>query len=85
MLEVTTFDPPRRLIIEGAIGPFRARIGYALVVAAEATRLTNWVELEPPSIISRVVVPLAASQIKAAVASNLERLKRILEDTRQTP
>ena len=85
VLEVTTFDPPRRLIIEGAIGPFRARIGYALVVAAEATRLTNWVELEPPSIISRVVVPLAASQIKAAVASNLERLKRLLEDTRQTP
>ena len=84
VLEVTTYDPPHRLIIDGEIGPFRARIGYALEVAAEATRLTNWVELEPPSIISRVVVPLAASQIKAALASNLERLKRILEDTRQT-
>jgi hypothetical protein len=47
----------------------------------EATRLTNWVELDPPSIISALVVPLAASQIKAAVASNLESLKRILEDT----
>ena len=85
VLEVTTFDPPRRLIIDGEIGPFRARIGYILEAAAEGTRLTNWVELEPPSIISRVVVPLAASQIKAAVASNLERLKRLLEDTRQTP
>jgi Polyketide cyclase / dehydrase and lipid transport len=82
VLEVITFDPPRRLIIEGEVGPFRARIGYTLEVAAEATRLTNWMELEPPSIISRVVVPLAASQIKAAVASNLERLKGILEDTR---
>ena len=84
VLEVTAFDPPRRLIVDGEIGPFRARIGFALEVAAEATRLTNWVELEPPSIISRVVVPLAASQIKAAIASNLERLKRILEDTRHT-
>jgi hypothetical protein len=36
----------------------------------------------PSSIISRVLVPLAASQIEAAVASNLDRLKRILEDTR---
>ena len=85
MLQVTTFDPPHRLIVEGEIGPFRARIGYVLEAAAEGTRLTNWVELEPPSIISRVVVPLAASQIKAAAASNLERLKRILEDTRQIP
>jgi len=84
VLEVTTFDPPRRLIIEGEIGPFRARFGFALEVAAEATRLTNWVELDPPAIISRVVVPLAASQIKAAVGSNLERLQRILEERRPT-
>jgi hypothetical protein len=84
ILEVITFDPPRRLIVEGEIGHFRARIGYALEVAAEATRLTNWVELDPPSTISRVVVPVAASQIKASVASNLDRLKRTLEDTRHT-
>jgi uncharacterized protein YndB with AHSA1/START domain len=83
-LEVTAFDPPRRLIVDGDIGPFRARIGFALEVAEEATRLTNWVELDPPSVISQVVVPLAASQIKAAVASNLECLKRILEDARRS-
>ena len=80
--EITMFDPPRRLVIEGQIGPFRAQVGYALEMASEATRLTNWVELEPSSIISMVVVPLAASQIKAGVASNLEELKRILEETR---
>lgn len=82
--EVIAFDPPRRFMIEGEIGSFRARIGYALEVVPEATRLTNWVELEPSSIISRVMVPLAASQIRAAVASNLERLKQLLEDARQT-
>ena len=81
--EITGFDPPRRLLIEGDVGSFRARIGYSFETVAEATRLTNWVELEPSSIISRVMVPLAASQIRASVASNLERLKRLLEDARQ--
>jgi hypothetical protein len=83
-IEITAFEPPYRLMIEGEIGPFRAQVGYMLEVDpdhTEATRLTNWVELDPPSIISALVVPLAASQIKAAVASNLESLKRILEDT----
>lgn len=73
--EITAFDPPRLLVIEADIGPFQARIGYALETVPEATRLTVWVELEPPPLISRVMVPLAASQIRAAVASNLERLK----------
>jgi hypothetical protein len=81
-LEVIVFDRPRRLTIEGEIGPFRARIGYALEAVGESTRLTNWVELEPSSVISRVMVPLAASQIRASVASNLDLLKRILEATR---
>ena len=84
MIEITSFEPPRQLMIEGQIGPFRAQVGYMLEVDAddaEATRLTNWVELEPPSIISAIVVPLVASQIKVAVASNLESLKRLLEDT----
>lgn len=39
--EITAFDPPRRLVIEGDIGPFQARIGYALETVPEATRLTN--------------------------------------------
>jgi uncharacterized protein YndB with AHSA1/START domain len=85
-VEITEFEPPRRLMVEGRIGPFQAQVGYMLEVVAEAgaegeaTRLTNWVELEPPSIISALVVPLAASQIRASAATNLETLKRILED-----
>jgi carbon monoxide dehydrogenase subunit G len=77
--EVAVFDPPRRLMIEGDIGSFRAEIGYALEQVPEGTRLTNEVELQPLSIISRVMVPLAASQIEASVASNLDLLKAILE------
>jgi carbon monoxide dehydrogenase subunit G len=80
--EVAVFDPPRRLMLDGEIGPFRAEIGYAFESVAEGTRLTNSVELQPRSIISRVMVPLAASQIEASVASNLSLLKGILEGTR---
>jgi hypothetical protein len=42
------------------------------------------VELQPLSIISRVMVPLAASQIESSVASNLDLLKRILESSRRS-
>ena len=79
---VVAFDRPRRLMIRGDIGSFRAAVSYALEVVGEATRLTTWVELEPSAVISKVMVTLAASQIKAAVASNLDLLKRILEDRR---
>lgn len=77
--EVTVFDPPRRVAIEGEIGPFRARLGYLLEPVGEETRLTNTAELEPSSVPSRLLAPLAASRIKAAVATNLNQLKLVLE------
>jgi carbon monoxide dehydrogenase subunit G len=77
--EVTVFDPTRRLEIEGEIGPFQARIGYVLEPLGDATRLTNDMELEPSSTVSRLTAPLAASRVKAAVASNLNELKLILD------
>jgi hypothetical protein len=73
----------RQLVIEGQIGPFQARLGYVLEPVGDATRLTNVAELEPSSTISRLLAPLAASRVKAAVASNLETLKVILETDRQ--
>ena len=80
--EVTNFDPTRRLEIEGGIGPFQARIGYVLEPMGDATRLRNDVELAPSSSISRLLAPLAASRVIAAVASNLDKLKLIPEGGR---
>jgi hypothetical protein len=77
--EVTIFDPLRRLAIEGRIGRFQARIGYELEPMGDATRLTSAVELRPSSGIVKLVAPMAASRVKAAVASNLDKLKLILE------
>lgn len=77
--EVTVFEPPARLAILGQIGPFRARVSYLLESAADGTRLANDVELEPSSALLRLTGPLAARQVKAAVARNLGALKELLE------
>jgi hypothetical protein len=44
----------------------------------DATRLTNAVDLEPSGLL-RLVAPLAASRVRAAVAGNLDTLRQILE------
>jgi carbon monoxide dehydrogenase subunit G len=77
--EVTVFEPGRRLAIEGTVGPFRARVSYLLESVGNATRLTNDVELEPSSSLTRILAPLAVYRVKAAVAENLEELRLILE------
>ena len=77
--EVSVFEPARRLAIQGQIGPFQAQISYELEAAAGATRLVNNVELDPSRAALRLVAPLAAPKIKAAVAQNLGKLKLVLE------
>src|SRR5829696_5013863 len=44
--EVTAYNPPRQLEIQGQLGPFPSRLSYALDAIAEGTRVTNTVELE---------------------------------------
>ena len=80
--EVTVFRPASRLAIHGQIGPFQATISYQLEAAAGATTLVNSVELDPSPAKLRLLAPLAAPRIKAAVAQNLGKLKLVLEDGR---
>ena len=77
--EVTAFEPTRRLAIDGEIGPFHARVEYLLEPIEEATRLTNGVELQPSSAVSKLLARCAVSKIKTAVADNLDDLKALLE------
>jgi hypothetical protein len=77
--KVTVFEPARRLAIDGQIGPFDATISYELEAVAGATRLVNNVELDPSPAALRLIAPLAAPKIKAAVAQNLGQLKLVLE------
>jgi uncharacterized protein YndB with AHSA1/START domain len=77
-LEVTAFNPPGRLEIRGQLGPFPSRLSYALDALPEGTRVTNSVELElrgPGRVLGRVAVP----RVRDAVATNLRKLKELLD------
>ena len=76
--EVTVLEPTSRLEVQGELGPFRARLSYALEPAAGGTKLTNAVELRASGLLS-IVAPLATSRVKRAVAANLDALRQILE------
>ena len=76
--EVTTYNPPRHLEIQGRLGPFPSPLSYALDAIPEGTRVTNAVELElrgPGRLLGRVAVP----RVRDAVAANLRKLKGLLE------
>lgn len=79
--EVTVFEPMHRLAIDGEIGPFHARVEYLVEQIEGATRLTNGVELEPSSTVSKLLAPFAGSKIQTAVSDNLGDLKALLERT----
>jgi len=76
--EVTTFDPPAHVAIRGVLGPFDAEMEYILEPHPTGTMLINDVTLRPRGL-AGTVGQLASSRIKAAVADNLNELKRILE------
>jgi carbon monoxide dehydrogenase subunit G len=76
--QVTEYEPDRRLAIDGALGPFAARLTYQLEPSGAATVITNDVDLHATGA-ARLVAPLATTNIKNAVAANLNVLKRMLE------
>jgi hypothetical protein len=77
--EVTGFEPTRRLEIHGDIGPFTATISYLLAPMGGSTQLTNAVDLAGSSSALRLLAPLAARRVEAAVAANLDTLRQVLE------
>ena len=81
-LQITAFEPPSRLTIDGQLGPFQAITSYQLQPVASGTQLTNHVELEPISALLRPVGPLVVPRIEKAVAGNLSTLKQLLETSR---
>jgi carbon monoxide dehydrogenase subunit G len=82
--EVTVFEPTSRLEIHGDIGPFTATISYQLAPVGDGTQLINVGDLESASGAVRLIAPLATSRVKAAVAANLNTLKKMLEASGQS-
>ena len=81
-LQITVFQPPTRLAVQGQLGPFRAMASYLLEPVPSGTRLANDVELEPISALLRPIGPLTVPRVKAGVERNLGTLKELLESTR---
>lgn len=79
-LEVIEFDPNHQLTIRGSLNSLPAQLSYTLRPEANATILTNTVDLHPPQPLT-LVAPIATHRIKAAVAANLDVLKQTLERT----
>jgi uncharacterized protein YndB with AHSA1/START domain len=77
--EVTAFEPDRRLAIRGDLGPFYSEVTYLLDPTETGTTITNTMNLQASGAL-RLIAPLAASRVKAAVAANLDTLKQILEN-----
>jgi hypothetical protein len=76
--EVTAFEPPRRLEVQGQIGPFQARISYLLAPSGTGARLRNAVDLRSSGPLT-LVAPVVTSRVKRAVAANLDALRQLLD------
>lgn len=79
-VEVTEHEPDRRFALHGDFGPFVGILDYQLEETPEGTRLHHIAHLEPKGPL-RLVAPLAAPRVRAAVAGNLDRLRHYLEAT----
>jgi carbon monoxide dehydrogenase subunit G len=77
-IEVTRYEPGRRLDLHGTFGPFLAELRYAIEDLGDACRLTNVAELEARGAL-RLFQPIAARRIREAIADNLRALKHRLE------
>lgn len=78
-LQLTVFDSPERIEVEGTLGPFPARIGYRLRETDQGTTILNEVELDTPGMLA-LAAPVASRRIQGSVAENLRVLKDLLEE-----
>jgi hypothetical protein len=75
--EVTSYDPPRHLEIEGQLGPLPSRLSYALEALPEGTQVADSVDLKLRGP-GRLLGPVAVPRVRDAVAADLRKLKELL-------
>ena len=78
LLEITAFDPNRRIEVRGVLAEMAAHLTYLLQEDSSGTVVTNAVSLDADGPI-RLLAPILSRRIAGAVASNLNDLKTQLE------
>lgn len=76
--EVVVFEPGRRLAIRGGLGPLEGELTYDLEPVRGGTRVTNEADLQARGA-AKLLAPIATGRIRDAVATNLRKLKGLLE------
>ncbi len=79
MLEVTRFDPDRRIEIVGDLASFPAHLTYELSPGPRGTSLTNSVEIDAAGPLG-ILGSLFTGRVRASVAGNLGVLRTLLEE-----
>lgn len=77
-LEVTAFEPPRRLTLRTLRGPVKVDVDHRLESQGDGTVLHVVAEAEPVSIL-RLAKPLLTRQAEHELRADFERLKQLLE------
>jgi uncharacterized protein YndB with AHSA1/START domain len=80
-VEITDFQPDRRLQLRGAVGPLEGTITYDLEDLDGRTRLVNTMDLSARGV-GKLVASIAATRARDAVGKNLLVLRGLLEATR---
>ena len=77
-LEVTAFDPPRRLTLRTLQGPVKVDVDHRLESQGDGTVLHVVAEADPGSIL-RLAKPVLKRQAEHELRADFERLKELLE------
>ncbi|HTE06172.1 MAG TPA: SRPBCC family protein [Planctomycetota bacterium] len=76
---VTTYEPPRALVMRFADAMFAVTVSLRLHPAGAGTRVEHAVAIEPKGFAGRLMTPLIRAGSSRQVLANLARLKRLLE------
>jgi uncharacterized protein YndB with AHSA1/START domain len=77
-LEVTAFEPPRRLTLRTLRGPVKVDVDHRLESQGNSTVLHVVAEADPGSIL-RLAKPVLKRQAEHELRTDFERLKQLLE------
>lgn len=77
-LEVTVFEPARRLTLRSLSGPVKVNVDHRLEPRGDGTILSVVAEAEPGSLM-KLAEPVLARQARRELRSDFERLKELLE------